>query len=92
VSRRGSKRRQTERKARNRERTAKLAEHDPSYDEPLTEERRRRTLLRFSNLVSRGLTLSFVSMGLTVRASNPEELRSETTKVLAELTKGRTPS
>ena len=48
--------------------------------------------LRFSNLVSRGLTLSFVSMGLTVRASNPEELRRETANVLAKMTKAQTPS
>jgi hypothetical protein len=92
MSRRGNKVRQRKRRARNVERQARLNEPDPSYDEPLTEARRQRNIQRFSCLVSRGLTVRIVSMGITVKASNPEELTRETAKALGELTKGQVPS
>jgi len=92
VARRGNKPRQQERKARNISATAKLFQPDPAYEAPFTEERRQRVLQKFANLTSRGMTLSFVSMGITVNASNPGELHRETAKALAEITKGQTPS
>jgi hypothetical protein len=92
MSRRGNKQRQRERKARNREERARPTAHDPAYDEPWTEARHQRVLQKFSCLRSRGLVLRFETLGLTVKASNPEELHRETLKALAEMTKGQIPS
>jgi hypothetical protein len=58
----------------------------------LTPEEFERVILKYSNMVGRGVTLRFLPMGPVVVARNPDELRENTERALVEATERQEPS